>query len=97
MGDVSGQVQTVLRGRRGEVNGTILTDGTTVRLPPEAAAQLLEQLRPGAMLAARGPVRTTAFGRVVEAWSLGPSLNRLTELDWRGPRDRPPPPRPPRG
>lgn len=95
--EASGEVQTVLRGPRGEVNGAILADGTTVRLPPESADRLSEQLQVGATLAVRGEGRSTVFGRVIEASYVGPSLDRLTALDRRGPRDRPPPPRPPRG
>ncbi|MBW6396417.1 hypothetical protein KPL78_01095 [Roseomonas sp. HJA6] len=95
----SGPVQTVLRGRRGEVNGAILVDGTTVRVPPHAAVQMAELLRPGATLAVRGEGRTTVFGRVIEARFAGPSMDRLTEIAGPGPRDMSPPhpPRPPRG
>lgn len=94
--DAMGQVQTVLRGRRGEVNGAILTDGTTLRVPPHAAAQMADLLRPGATLAVRGEGRTTAFGRVIEARLAGPSMDRLAEISGPGPRDVAPP-RPPRG
>jgi hypothetical protein len=97
--EAAGQVQTVLRGRQGEVNGAILADGTTVRLPPDRAERFAELLRPGATLAVRGQGRSTVFGTVIEAQAIGPNPQQLTEFDWRGPRDdrRPPPPRPPRG
>ena len=95
--EATGPVQTVLRGRRGEVNGAILADGTTVRMPPHAAAQMAELLRPGATLAVRGEGRVTVFGRVIEARFAGPSMDRLTEMPGPGPHGAPPPPRPPRG
>lgn len=96
--DIQGQVQTTLRGPRGEVNGAVLEDGTILRLPPREAERFAELLRPGQTVAVRGDGLSGPLGSVVEARQIGASPDRLAEVG--GP---PPPPRddhrprPPRG
>ncbi|GJD48917.1 hypothetical protein OPKNFCMD_1643 [Methylobacterium crusticola] len=102
---LSGRVAMVLHGRRGEVNGVLLEDGTALRMPPHEAARRADLLRAGQSVSARGDRLATALGTVVEVRALGATPDRMTALD-RGPpgepgRPRPPPPgkpeAPPRG
>lgn len=102
---VSGRIAAQLHGKRGEVNGVLLDDGTTLRLPPPEAERMQDQLRRGQTVSARGDVLDTVFGRVVDVRAIGASPEQMTES--RGPRppgppdgpDRrgPPPPPPPPG
>jgi len=98
---VSGRIALQLHGKRGEVNGVVLDDGTTLRLPPPEAERMQDQLRQGASISARGDILDTALGRVVDVRAIGASPEQMTEL--RGPRppgpadgpDRRGPPPPP--
>jgi hypothetical protein len=106
----SGRIASTLHGKRGEVNGALLDDGTVLRLPPPEAERLDGWLRPGQTISVRGDVVDTALGRVVEVRAIGSSPEQMTELAGprppRGPKDGPkggpdrfgpPPPPPPRG
>jgi len=98
---VSGRIAAQLHGKRGEVNGALLDDGTTLRLPPPEAERMQDLLRQGQTVSARGDVLDTAFGKVVDVRAMGASPEQMTEL--RGPRppgpkegpDRRNPPPPP--
>lgn len=98
---VSGRIALQLHGKRGEVNGVLLDDGTTLRLPPPEAERMQEYLRQGQTVAARGDVLDTALGKVVDVRAIGAFPDQMTEL--RGPRpsgpndgsDRRGPPPPP--
>ncbi|MEZ2141783.1 hypothetical protein AAE026_05615 [Bradyrhizobium sp. DN5] len=98
---VSGRISVQLHGKRGEVNGALLDDGTTLRLPPPEAERLQDLLRPGQTVSVRGDVLDTALGRIVDVRAIGASPEQMTEL--RGPRppgpkdgpDRRGPPPPP--
>lgn len=87
----SGRIASTLHGKRGEVNGALLEDGTVLRLPPPEAERLADWLRPGQTVAVRGDVLDSALGRVIDVRALGSSPEQMTEL--AGPR----PPRGPRG
>jgi hypothetical protein len=99
---ISGRIAAQLHGKRGEVNGLLLDDGTTLRLPPPEVERLQDQLRQG----------QTVSGKVVDVRAIGASPEQMTELrgprppgpkdgpDRRGPPPPPgfgPPPPPPRG
>jgi len=108
---ISGRIATQLHGKRGEVNGVLLDDGTTLRLPPPEAERMQDWLRPGQTVSARGEVIDTALGKVVDIRAIGASPEQMTELrsppppgpkdgpDRRGPPPPPGfgPPPPPRG
>jgi hypothetical protein len=97
---ISGRVVLALHGKQGEVNGALLDNGTTVRLPPPEADRLQTLLQPGQTITVRGDVLTTALGTVVDASAIGNSPDQLTEIldsPPRGPRDRARPGPPPRG
>nr|WP_249131075.1 hypothetical protein [Bradyrhizobium diazoefficiens] len=89
---VSGRIAAQLHGKRGEVNGVLLDDGTTLRLPPPEAERLQDQLRQGQTVSARGDILDTPLGKVVDVRAIGASPDRMSE-ELRGPR----PPGPPDG
>ncbi|WP_279356894.1 hypothetical protein [Methylobacterium indicum] len=88
---MSGRIAALLHGRRGEVNGALLDDGTTLRLPPHEAARLSATLQAGQPVSLRGMVTRSPLGTVVEVRALGASPDTLTEVG--GPPPRPPGPR----
>lgn len=98
---ISGRIAVQLHGKHGEVNGALLDDGTTLRLPPPEAERMQDWLRQGQTVSARGDVLDTALGKVVDVRAIGASPEQMTEL--RGPRppgpkdgpDRRGPPPPP--
>lgn len=98
---VSGRIAQQLHGRRGEVNGVVLDDGTTLRLPPPEAERMQDQLQQNRIISARGEMLDTALGKVLDVRAIGASPEQMTEL--RGPRppgpkdgpDRRGPPPPP--
>jgi hypothetical protein len=110
---VSGKVATTLHGKRGEVNGALLENGTILRLPPPEAERMQSLLQPGTTVAARGAGLSTALGTVIDVRAIGSTPEQLTEFapgprpgppfggaGRIGPADfgpSPPPPRPPRG
>ncbi|NPU13029.1 hypothetical protein HL667_01915 [Bradyrhizobium sp. 83012] len=102
---VNGRITTLLHGKRGEVNGAVLEDGTSLRLPPPEAERLADTLRPGQTISVRGDLLETALGKLVDVRAIGTSPDQLTEIEGprppRGPKGGPdrlgPPPPPPRG
>ncbi|GLH80235.1 hypothetical protein SSBR45G_51440 [Bradyrhizobium sp. SSBR45G] len=104
---LSGRITALLHGKRGEVNGAVLDDGTQLRLPPPEAERLTDWLRPGQTISVRGNLIETALGKLVDVDAIGTSPDQLTAVEGprppRGPNggpDRlapPPPPPPPRG
>lgn len=101
----AGKVSATLHGRRGEVNGALLENGTILRLGPREAASQSALLQPGQTIAARGISTTTLLGTVMEVEAIGASPDQLVEVGpplgrpGRGPGPRPDdrgPPPPPR-
>jgi hypothetical protein len=107
----NGRIAAALHGKRGEMNGALLDDGTVLRLPPPEAERFEAWLRTGQTVSVRGEILDTALGRVIDVRAIGNSPEQMTELGGprpprepkgesnRGP-DRfgpPPPPPPPRG
>jgi hypothetical protein len=108
---ISGKINAVLHGPRGEVNGALLDTGIVVRVPPPEAERMQALLQPGLTVSVRGSSLNTALGTVIDATAIG-SAPDLTDLAVRpppadprggprrgpgGPADFAPPPRPPRG
>jgi hypothetical protein len=99
---ISGRIAAALHGKRGEINGALLEDGTVLRLPPPEAERLQEWLRQGQSVSARGDMLDTALGKVVDVRAIGASPEQMTELAGgkppKGPKDgldrRGPPPPP---
>lgn len=87
-----GRIERLIYGPRGETAGVLLSDGTIVRMPPHAALQHGELLRPGARLSVNGFGVLTQAGRSVEATQLGRDRNSLQAVF--GPPAPPAPPAP---
>jgi hypothetical protein len=64
--DASGKVLLALHGPKGELRGALLDDGTSLRMPPHAAAELAAYLTPGAHVHAWGQGVKNKFGRTIE-------------------------------
>lgn len=110
---LSGKIAAALHGKRGEVNGALLENGTILRLPPPEAERIQSLLQPGQTVAVRGVSLVTPLGTVVEARAVGSTPEQLTELaappprgpgpkggpkgKGRGPAEFGPPPPPPPG
>ena len=78
--EVQGRIRMALHGRRGEVNGVLLEDGTVLRLPPPEAYRFAALLQPRQTVVAEGVGFTTSIGRVFEVWQLGASRSQLTQV-----------------
>jgi hypothetical protein len=76
---VQGRVQRLLRGPAGDVDGALLDDGTILRMPPHVAYQFATLLVPGQTVAAQGWGLNTAYGRVLDVQTVGPSLGQLRQ------------------
>jgi len=77
---VAGKVERPMRGKKGEVNGVLLEDGTVVRFPPHAAFDFAVLLQPGQSLAAEGLGTENQFGRGLEATAIGPTPDALKPI-----------------
>src|SRR5262249_21963465 len=95
----SGHIRAQLHGRRGELNGVLLEDGTIVHLPPDEADRWAAQLAVGQPLYETGDGIVSPLGNVITTQQLGPSESQLALIQGpppRGPgreRREPPPPR----
>lgn len=76
----SGKVERPLYGKKGEINGVVLDEGTAVRFPPHAAFQFATQLQPGQTLAVEGLGTQNEYGRGIEAIALGASPQALQPI-----------------
>jgi hypothetical protein len=90
---VQGRVQAVLHGKHGEVNGAILEDGTTLRLPPPEAERFAALLTAGQSINAQGNGLVTPLGRVIDVHAIGQVGMQLSVVEDKGgkKRRRPPP------
>jgi hypothetical protein len=86
---LTGRIAAALHGKRGEVNGALLENGTMLRLPPPEAERMQSLLQPGQSVAVRGAALVTPLGTVIEVRAIGSSPEQLTELDVRPPRGGP--------
>jgi hypothetical protein len=85
--DKQGSIRMSLHGARGEINGALLNDGTVLRIPPGAAADLdTTLLQPGKPIVARGEQLSTPMGTVLDVQAIGPSRSQLSSIDTRPPR-----------
>lgn len=64
--DVSGMVSMPLFGPKGELRGALLDDGTSLRMPPHAAAELAAYLEKGMHVQAWGHGVKTKHGRTID-------------------------------
>lgn len=64
--EVTGEVTLSLYGPKGELRGAVLTDGTSIRMPPHAAEALSGYLEPGAHIQVWGHGVKNRYGRTIE-------------------------------
>jgi hypothetical protein len=76
----SGTVERAMYGKKGEVNGVMLNDGTVVRFPPHAVFQFGAQLQPGQTIAVEGLGTQNEYGRAIEAIAIGASPQTLQPI-----------------
>ena len=90
---MEGRVQQVLHGPRGDINGAMLDNGTTVKMPPHAWAQMASLLQPGQTMTVQGWLLSNAYGRVMDVQAIGPNAGQLMDIaPPDGPGRRPQPP-----
>ena len=63
----AGKVQTPLYGPAGDLNGAVLEDGVTIRLPPPTANRFASLLTSGRTITLQGWALDTPYGRVIDA------------------------------
>ena len=61
-------------------DGTMLEDGTVMRLPPPEATRLAALLAPGQSVVAQGPGIANNLGRMVDVRAIGTSHDQLTQV-----------------
>lgn len=64
--EATGEVRLALYGPKGELRGAVLTDGTSIRMPPHAAEVLSGYLEPGAFIQVWGHGVKNRYGRTIE-------------------------------
>lgn len=70
--NAQGEIRHLHFGKRGEVNGVILGNGTVVRFPREASYQFAPMLKIGQSISASGYGTKNQYGQALEATALGP-------------------------
>lgn len=68
---VSGIIERLLHGPRGETNGLLLTSGVQVAFPPRVALEAGSKWLPGKTVDVEGFGRSSEFGTAVQATSIG--------------------------
>jgi hypothetical protein len=61
-----GEIRLSIYGPKGELRGALLTDGTAIRMPPHAAAELASYLEPGAHIQVWGHGVKNRYGKTIE-------------------------------
>ncbi len=87
----TGTIKVLTHGGSGEIDGAVLDNGTIVHFSPAVGVHYANLFQVGAPLAAVGNGTINAYGRSLEATSIGPSADHLqtvTTID-DGPRGRP--------
>ncbi|MFM0238900.1 hypothetical protein [Paraburkholderia phytofirmans] len=64
--EVTGEVELSLYGPKGELRGALLTDGTSIRMPPHAAENLSSYLAPGAHIQVWGHGVKNRHGKTID-------------------------------
>ena len=77
---VTGKIERIITGKRGEPRIILLVDGTNVRLLEDTASGAYPLISAGAPFAARGSGTETRYGRSLEASAIGTSLASLKSL-----------------
>lgn len=70
--NAQGEIRYLQYGKRGEINGVILAEGTIVRFSREASYQFAPMLKTGQSISASGYGTKNQYGQAFEATALGP-------------------------
>jgi hypothetical protein len=95
MGTAQGRIVQVLHGPRGDPNGVILDDGTTLKFPPSTAWQTVSLLQPGQSVVVQGWSLSNSYGRVIDVQTI--TSGQQTAVPLPATSIAPPPPPPPAG
>lgn len=76
----AGRVERAMYGKKGEIKGVLLEDGTVVRFPKHAAYQFPHLLQQGQSIAAEGLGTENQYGRGLEATAIGASPDALQPI-----------------
>ena len=76
----NGTIRVLTQGKRSEINGVVLADGTVVHFAPTVGMQYAALLREGNQFAATGYGTSNEYGRSFEATAIGPSINQLEAI-----------------
>jgi hypothetical protein len=76
----NGAIRVITHGKRSEINGVVLADGTVVHFVLADGRQYSNLLRVGNQFAATGYGTSNEYGRSFEATAIGPSINQLETL-----------------
>jgi hypothetical protein len=76
----NGTIRVLTQGKRSEINGVVLADGTVVHFAPTVGMQFAALLREGNQFAATGYGTSNEYGRSFEATAIGPSINQLEAI-----------------
>jgi hypothetical protein len=79
--EFKGKVSQYTLSPRGDVNGVLLADGATVRMPPHAVRKLGDLLKPGNTVFVRGFGAASPLGTSIGAQEIGPSADKLTRVE----------------
>jgi hypothetical protein len=75
-----GTIRVLTQGKRSEINGVVLADGTVVHFAPTVGMQFATLLREGNQFAATGYGTSNDYGRSFEATAIGPSIDQLEAI-----------------
>jgi hypothetical protein len=84
----NGTIRVLTQGKRSEINGVVLADGTIVHFAPALGMQYASLLHEGNQFAATGYGTSNEYGRSFEATAIGPSSDQLEAIA-PGPRPKP--------
>jgi hypothetical protein len=76
----NGTIRVLTQGKRSEINGVVLADGTVVHFAPTVGMQYANLLHEGNQFAATGYGTSNEYGRSFEATAIGPSINQLEAI-----------------
>jgi hypothetical protein len=76
----NGTIRVLIQGKRSEINGVVLADGTVIHFAPTVGVQYAALLRAGNQFAATGYGTSNEYGRSFEAIAIGPSINQLETI-----------------
>lgn len=76
--EIDGEVALPLHGPKGELRGAVLTDGTSLRVPPHAATALADYLSPGAHVRVWGTAISTRYGTTIDVSDIAELIDEHT-------------------